>query len=355
MAAGPSSMVYIRFMWVLYAFHVRRFVAMSWYELVQPFSTLCPFSPFSLAYSDSTATGPSSMVYICFLWVLYAFYARRFVPMGWYELVQPFSTLCPFLPLSLAYSDSTAAGPSSMVYICFMWVLYAFYARCFVPMGWYKLVQPFSVLRPFWHFSLVYSDSTAWPIVDKSVIAVLAGQPSDPTGSNMESDVWSDSSCGEGCVIQQEASQALVRAIPCLSCRRFIRRWEKGMDLQQPIISRQPLTPLLNSTVNAAIRASFLSNVAIKALHTLLQVSQSITYLDIALTIHPTAAFNLFEGVRELFEFETFEISWTPSHISPSAVFLATSPHEDSYLARISGIPFRHTNTDTSYPSTRRA
>ena len=81
------------------------------------------------------------------------------------------------------------------------------------------------------------------------------------------------------------------------------------MDLQQPIISRQPLTPLLNSTVNAAIRASFLSNVAIKALHTLLQVSQSITYLDIALTIHLTAAFNLFEGVREPFEFETFEIS----------------------------------------------
>ena len=158
-------------------------------ELLQPFSTFRPFSPFSLVCSDSTAAGPSSVVYIRFMWVLYAFHARHFVPIGWYELVQPFSTFCPFWPFSLVYLDSTAAGPSSVVYICFMWVLYAFHAHCVV-LGWYEVLELFSTFWPFWRFSMVYLDSTAWPIVDKGdrVIATLAGQPSDPTRSNMESD-----------------------------------------------------------------------------------------------------------------------------------------------------------------------
>ena len=123
--------------------------------------------PFSLVYSDCTAAGPSSMVYIRFMWVLYVFHARRFVPIGWYELVQPFSTFCPFLPFSPVYSDSTAAGPSLMVYIHFMWVLYVFHARRFVPIGWYELVQPFSTFHPFSPFLPLFSHFYRFALLDK--------------------------------------------------------------------------------------------------------------------------------------------------------------------------------------------
>jgi len=138
-ATGLSSMVYIHSRWVFYALHACRFVPISWYELLQLFSTFHPFWPLSLSCSDFMAAGLLSMVYIHSRWVFYALHACHFVPISWYELLQLFSTFHPFWPLSLSCSDFMATGPSSMVYSHSMRVFYSLHTCCFVPIGWYEL------------------------------------------------------------------------------------------------------------------------------------------------------------------------------------------------------------------------